>query len=191
MIHPTSIIDKGAKIGNGTYVWHWSHISKGAEIGNNCNIGQNVYIANNVVIGSNVKIQNNVSIYEKVTLEDYVFCGPSVVFTNVKNPRSHISRKKEYLGTYISLGATIGANATIVCGVEIGRYAFIGAGAVITKNVKPFSVMLGVPARHSGWISTSGEIFQLPQKGKGIWECKKTGEIYKYDRDSDMVMLNN
>lgn len=191
MIHPSAIIDKGAQIGSGTSIWHWTHISEGAKVGNNCNIGQNVYVSNRAVIGSNVKIQNNVSIYDEVILEDYVFCGPSVVFTNVKNPRSHISRKNKYLETYVSRGVTIGANATIVCGIKIGKYAFIAAGAVVTKNVKPYALMLGVPAKQAGWISSSGEKFQLPNKGKKIWKCKKTGEIYKYISNDNMVELLN
>lgn len=191
MIHSTAIIDEGAEIGFGTTIWHWTHICKGAKIGKNCNIGQNVYVSNKAVIGSNVKIQNNVSIYDKVTLDDFVFCGPSVVFTNVKNPRSHIDRKNEYLSTNINKGVTIGANATIVCGVEIGNYAFIGAGAVVTKNVKPFALMIGVPAKQSGWISSRGEIFQLPYKGNTKWECKITGEIYAFNADTNMVELIN
>ena len=176
MIHPTSIIDKGAKIGNGTYVWHWSHISKGAEIGNNCNIGQNVYIANNVVIGSNVKIQNNVSIYEKVTLEDYVFCGPSVVFTNVKTPRSFISRKNEFMETLICKGASIGANSTIICGTKIGSYSFIAAGAVLTKDCKAHSLMIGVPAIQKGWVSHAGEVL-----GKDL-KCPRENKKYKIEK---------
>ena len=189
MIHPTAIVDNGAQVGSGTSIWHWTHISEGAKVGSNCNIGQNVYVSKNAVIGSNVKIQNNVSIYDEVTLEDYVFCGPSVVFTNVKNPRSHISRKNEYLETYICKGVTIGANATIVCGVNIGKYAFIAAGAVVTKNVKPYALMLGVPARQVGWMSSSGKKFKLPNKGNNLWECKETGERYKYLAKYNMVEL--
>ncbi len=189
MIHPSAIIDKGAQIGSGTSIWHWTHISKGAKIGSNCNIGQNVYVSNKAVIGSNVKIQNNVSIYDNVILDDYVFCGPSVVFTNVKNPRSHISRRNEYLETIVCKGATIGANATIVCGIKIGTYAFIAAGAVVTKNVKPYALMLGVPARQAGWMTSTGVKFELPYKGNTIWKCKDTGKIYKYNAEYNMVDL--
>jgi len=189
LIHPTAIIDKGAQIGSGTSIWHWTHVSDGAKVGCNCNIGQNVYISSNAVIGSNVKIQNNVSVYDEVILDDYVFCGPSVVFTNVKNPRSHISRRDEYLETYVCRGVSIGANATILCGVKIGQYAFIAAGAVVTNDVKPYALMLGVPARQNGWMSTSGQKFQLPNKGKTTWECKETGEIYKYVDKYNMVEL--
>ncbi|WP_430397214.1 acyltransferase [Ferrovibrio sp.] len=154
--HPTAIVDDGARIGEGTRIWHWVHVCGGAEIGSGCSLGQNVFVGNRVKIGNSVKIQNNVSVYDNVTIEDGVFCGPSMVFTNVFNPRAEVSRKDEYRDTLVKHGASIGANATIVCGVTIGRYAFIGAGAVITKDVPDFALMTGVPARRTGWMSRSG-----------------------------------
>ena len=156
MIHETAIIDVGAKLGDGCRVWHWVHICGGARIGNGCSFGQNVFIGNDVQIGNNVKIQNNVSVYDKVCLEDEVFCGPSMVFTNVYNPRSAIDRKTEFRQTMVRKGATLGANSTIICGVEIGEYAFIGAGAVITRDVPPYALMVGVPARQIGWVDKEG-----------------------------------
>lgn len=155
-IHPTSVIDEGAEIGSGCAIWHFCHVMPQTKIGADCNIGQNVFIDNNVIIGNRVKIQNNVSLYNGVLIEDDVFLGPSMVFTNVINPRSFISRKHEFRTTIIRRGATIGANATVICGVEIGEYALVGAGAVVTKNVWPFSLMLGNPARHTGWVSKAG-----------------------------------
>ncbi len=155
--HPTAIIDEGAQIGEGTRVWHWVHISSGAKIGERCSFGQNVYVGNDVLIGNNVKVQNNVSIYDAVTLEDDVFCGPSMVFTNVHNPRSAVIRKNEYRSTLVKKGTTIGANATIVCGVTLGEYCFIAAGAVITKDVEPYALMAGVPAKRIGWMNEFGE----------------------------------
>lgn len=157
VIHSTAIVDKGARIGAGTKVWHWVHISGGAVIGENCSLGQNVFVGNRVVIGNNVRIQNNVSIYDDVTLEDDVFCGPSMVFTNVINPRAHVPRKHEYKSTLVKRGASIGANATIVCGHTLGEYAFIGAGAVVTTDVEPYALMLGVPARRAGWVCQCGQ----------------------------------
>ena len=154
--HPTAIIDEGAQIGSGTRIWHWVHISSGAKIGERCSFGQNVFVGSKVVIGNNVKVQNNVSIYDEVTLEDDVFCGPSMVFTNVINPRSHIVRKHEYRKTHVRKGASIGANATIICGVEVGRYAMVGAGAVVTKSVADYALVLGAPARRVGWICQCG-----------------------------------
>lgn len=154
--HPTAIIDEGARIGVGTRVWHWTHICGGAEIGRDCSLGQNVFVGNRVRLGDRVKVQNNVSIYDNVTLEDGVFCGPSVVFTNVINPRAEIPRKDEYKDTLVRRGASLGANSTLVCGVTVGRYAFIGAGAVVTRDVPDFALMLGVPARRDGWISRAG-----------------------------------
>ncbi len=154
--HESSYIDEGAEIGKGTKIWHFSHIASGARIGENCNIGQNVFIASKAVVGNNVKIQNNVSLYDEVILEDYVFCGPSCVFTNVFNPRSHIPRKKEFKKTVVKTGATIGANATIVCGVTIGRYAFIGAGSVVTKDVPDYALTYGNPANLKGWVCYCG-----------------------------------
>lgn len=154
--HPTAIIDEGAQIGPGTRIWHWVHICAGARIGERCSFGQNVFVGNDVVIGNNVKVQNNVSIYDAVTLEDDVFCGPSMVFTNVINPRSAVTRKSEYRRTLVRRGATIGANATIVCGHEIGEYAFIGAGAVVTRDVPSYALMVGTPARRIGWVCRCG-----------------------------------
>jgi len=156
-IHSTAIVDAGARLGEGTKVWHWVHVSGGARIGKNCVLGQNVFVGNDVVIGDNVRIQNNVSVYDAVTLEDDVFCGPSMVFTNVVNPRSHVSRKDEYRPTTVRRGATIGANATVICGHAIGEYAFIGAGAVITKDVAPYALVVGNPGRRVGWMCRCGE----------------------------------
>ena len=178
-IHPSAIVDAGAQIGEGTRVWHWVHISAGARIGRNCTLGQNVFVANRVVIGDNVKIQNNVSVYDEVTLEDGVFCGPSMVFTNVYNPRSEVSRKEEYRQTRVRRGATLGANCTIVCGITIGQYAFVGAGAVVNRDVPDFALMLGVPARHAGWMSRYGERLELPLNGGGTATCARTGERYR------------
>ena len=165
-IHPTAIVDPGAQIGDGSRIWHWVHISGGAQIGLNCSFGQNVFVGNRVVIGNNCKIQNNVSVYDNVTLEDDVFCGPSMVFTNVYNPRSLIGRKNEYRDTLIKKGATLGANCTIVCGITVGEYAFVGAGAVINKDVKPYALMVGVPAHQVGWMSEFGEQLSLPLDGQ-------------------------
>ena len=155
--HDTAIIDDGAVIGEGTKVWHWAHVCSGSNIGMNCSLGQNVYVANDVVIGNGCKIQNNVSIYDAVTLEDDVFCGPSMVFTNVINPRSSVERKNEYKKTLVKKGASIGANATIICGVTLGEYSFIAAGAVLTSNTEPFSLMAGIPAKRIGWMNKNGE----------------------------------
>ncbi len=168
--HETAIVDEGTVIGSGTKIWHWVHISSGAEIGKNCSIGQNVFVGGKAKIGNTVKIQNNVSVYDSVVIEDDVFCGPSMVFTNVMNPRSHVERKNEYKTTLVKKGATLGANCTIVCGVEIGEFSFIGAGAVVTKDVKPHALMIGVPARQIGWVSHAGEILDkdlvCPREGK-------------------------
>ena len=183
LIHPSSIIDLGAKIGKNTKIWHWTHICSGAEIGNNCSIGQNVYIGNKVRVGNNTKIQNNVSIFDNVYLEKNVFCGPSMVFTNVYNPRSEISRKDEYKKTVVCEGATLGANCTIICGIKIGKYAFIGAGAVVNKNVLDFALMVGVPAKQIGWMSAFGERIELPLNGNGEWKCPKTGSLYRLKGD--------
>ena len=154
--HPTCVVDEGARIGDGTRIWHWTHVCAGAVIGRDCSLGQNVFVGNHVTIGDGVKIQNNVSVYDNVTLEDGVFCGPSVVFTNVINPRAEIPRKSEYRDTLIRRGATLGANSTILCGVTVGRYAFIGAGATVTRDVPDHALMLGVPARRDGWMSRAG-----------------------------------
>jgi len=178
-IHPTAIVDEGAQIGEGTRVWHWVHISGGARIGERCSFGQNVFVGNDVLIGNNVKVQNNVSIYDAVILEDDVFCGPSMVFTNVYNPRSAVTRKAEYRKTVVRKGATLGANCTIVCGVTVGEYAFVAAGAVINRDVKPYALMAGVPARQIGWMSQHGERLDLPLTGHAITRCVITGERYE------------
>ena len=178
-IHLTAIVDDGAEIGEGTRVWHWVHVSSGARIGKGCSLGQNVFVGNKVVIGNNVKIQNNVSVYDNVTLEDDVFCGPSMVFTNVYNPRSAVNRRDEYRDTLVQRGATIGANSTIVCGINIGTHAFIAAGAVVNRDVKSYALMAGVPARQIGWISEHGERLDLPLQGNAEARCPATGEIYR------------
>jgi UDP-2-acetamido-3-amino-2,3-dideoxy-glucuronate N-acetyltransferase len=176
--HPTAVIDPGAQIGDGTRVWHWVHVCGGARIGSRCSLGQNVFVGNKVVIGDNVKIQNNVSVYDDVTLEDDVFCGPSMVFTNVYNPRSAIVRKDEYRPTLVKRGATLGANCTIVCGVTIGQHAFVGAGAVVNGDVPDFALVVGVPAKRIGWMSRYGERLDLPADGDGESVCPHTGERY-------------
>jgi UDP-2-acetamido-3-amino-2,3-dideoxy-glucuronate N-acetyltransferase len=178
-IHSTAIVDEGARIGEGSRIWHWVHVCGGARIGKGVSLGQNVFVGNKVVIGDQCKIQNNVSIYDNVTLEDGVFCGPSMVFTNVYNPRSLIERKSEYLNTLVKKGATIGANCTIVCGTTIGEYAFIGAGAVVNKDVKAYALMVGVPARQVGWMSQYGERIPLPIMGNGEYTCPHTGQEYQ------------
>ena len=178
-IHPTAIVDPGATIGEDCRIWHWVHISSGAVIGKRCSFGQNVYVGNDVRIGRNVKIQNNVSVYDAVELEDDVFCGPSMVFTNVHNPRSAVPRKNEYRRTLVRRGATLGANCTIVCGTTVGIYAFVGAGAVVNRDVPDFALMLGVPARRAGWMSRFGEQLDLPVKGEGTAVCDHTGERYR------------
>ena len=178
-IHPSAIVDEGAVLGDGCRVWHFVHISAGARIGRGCSFGQNVYVGNDVAIGDNVKIQNNVSVYDAVTLEDEVFCGPSMVFTNVYNPRAAVVRKDAYRRTLVKRGATLGANCTIVCGVTIGEHAFIGAGAVVNRDVPDFALMLGVPARQAGWISRFGERLDLPLQGEGEATCAHTGDRYR------------
>ncbi len=177
-IHSTSILDKNVKIGENTKVWHWVHISQGAEIGSNCILGQNVFISGKVKIGNNVKIQNNVSIFDEVVLEDNVFCGPSMVFTNVINPRSLFPKKTEYRKTIVKKGASLGANCTILCGTNIGYCGFVGAGALVTKDVKDYALVTGVPAKQTGWMSDYGDKIPLPLCGEGSWECKKTNYIY-------------
>jgi UDP-2-acetamido-3-amino-2,3-dideoxy-glucuronate N-acetyltransferase len=177
--HETAIIDDGATIGIGTKVWHWSHICSGARIGDNCSFGQNVFVGSKVVIGNNCKIQNNVSIYDNIVLEDDVFCGPSMVFTNVYNPRSHVPRKNEYRDTLVKRGVTFGANCTIICGIEIGEYAFIAAGAVINRDVKSFALMAGIPCKQIGWMSSFGERLNLPLIGNGTAVCKGDGSVYE------------
>ena len=179
-VHPTAIVDEGAQIGADTRIWHWVHICGQARIGERCSFGQNVFVGNDVEIGNNVKVQNNVSIYDAVTLEDDVFCGPSMVFTNVHNPRSHVSRKNEYRRTIVRKGATIGANATVVCGHEIGAFAFIGAGAVVTKDVAPYALMVGTPAKRIGWMCECGE--KLPA-GTGKITCAHCHSHYEISND--------
>ena len=178
-IHPSAIVDAGATIGAGSRVWHWVHVSAGARIGARCALGQGVFVGNDVVIGDNVRIQNNVSVYDAVTLEDDVFCGPSMVFTNVYNPRSAVPRKDEYRRTLVKRGATLGANSTIVCGTTIGAYAFVGAGAVVQRDVPDFALVVGVPARRIGWMSRHGERLALPLHGDGEAACPATGERYR------------
>ena len=180
-VHPTAIVDEGAQIGEGSRIWHWVHVCGGAKIGKGVSLGQNVFVGNKVVIGDHCKIQNNVSVYDNVVLEDGVFCGPSMVFTNVYNPRSLIERKSEYRDTLVKKGATLGANCTVVCGVTIGEYAFVGAGAVVNKDVQPYALMAGVPARHVGWMSEHGERIPLPLAGQGQHTCPHTGQTYVLD----------
>ena len=179
--HETAVIDDGAQIGDGTRIWHFSHVMSNSQIGKNCNIGQNVVVSPGVVIGNNVRIQNNVSVYTGVICEDDVFLGPSMVFTNVHNPRSAISRKDQYRSTIVRKGATIGANATIVCGYEIGEYAFIGAGAVVTKSVLPYALVFGNPARQSGWMSEFGHRLEFDEKG--FAKCEESGEEYHLENN--------
>ncbi len=188
-IHPSAIVDNGAQLGAGCRVWHWVHICSGAKIGRDCSFGQNVFVGNDVLIGNNVKVQNNVSIYDAVTLEDDVFCGPSMVFTNVFNPRSGVTRKDEYRRTLVKRGSSIGANATIVCGVILGEYSFIAAGAVVNKDVKSFALMAGVPARQIGWMSKFGEKLNLPLVGDGLAVCANTGEKYQLFDGQCLVIM--
>lgn len=178
-IHPTAIVDEGAIVGEGSRIWHWVHVCGGARIGKEVSLGQNVFVGNKVVIGNNCKVQNNVSVYDNVTLEEGVFCGPSMVFTNVYNPRSLIERKNEYRTTLVKRGATLGANSTIVCGVTIGEFGFVGAGAVINKDVKPYALMVGVPAKQVGWMSEFGEQIPLALQGEGRYTCPHSGQIYE------------
>jgi UDP-2-acetamido-3-amino-2,3-dideoxy-glucuronate N-acetyltransferase len=178
MIHPSAIVDEGAQIGDGSRVWHFVHVCSGAKIGKGVSLGQNVFVGNKVTIGDHCKIQNNVSVYDNVHLEDGVFCGPSMVFTNVYNPRSLIERKSEYRDTLVKKGATLGANCTIVCGITIGEYAFIGAGAVINKDVPAYALMVGVPAKQIGWMSEFGEQLDLPLSGEATAVCQHTGTTY-------------
>ena len=178
-IHPTAIVDDGAQIGAGSRVWHWAHVCGSARIGHGVSLGQNVFVGNKVVIGNQCKVQNNVSVYDNVTLEDGVFCGPSMVFTNVYNPRALVERKDEYRNTLVKRGATLGANCTIVCGVTVGEYAFIGAGAVVNKDVPAYAMMVGVPAKQIGWISEYGEKLDLPLTGDGMTTCPHTGKAYR------------
>lgn len=178
-VHPSAIVDDGAQIGEGSRVWHFAHVCAGARIGKGVSLGQNVFVGNKVVIGDKCKIQNNVSVYDNVTLEEGVFCGPSMVFTNVYNPRSLIERKSEYRDTLVRRGATLGANCTIVCGATVGEFAFVGAGAVVNKDVKPYALMVGVPARQVGWMSEFGEQIPLPLEGHGDYICPHSGQLYR------------
>ena len=182
-VHDTAIVDEGAVIGEGSRVWHFVHVCSGAVIGKKVSLGQNVFVGNRVTIGDRCKIQNNVSVYDNVHLEEGVFCGPSVVFTNVHNPRALIERKEQYRDTLVRKGATLGANCTIVCGVNIGEYAFVAAGAVITKNVKPYALMAGVPAKQIGWMSQYGEQIPLPLAGDGEYACPHTAQRYRLNDD--------
>lgn len=177
-VHPSSIVDEGARIGTGTRIWHFVHISAPCDIGENCVLGQGVFVGRNVVIGNRVKVQNNVSIFEGVTLEDDVFCGPSMVFTNVINPRSFIERKHEFRPTRVGRGASLGANCTVVCGSTIGSYAMVGAGAVVTHDVAPYALMVGVPARQVGWVSREGDRLELPPEGSAQTRCAR-GVLYR------------
>ena len=185
-VHPSAVIDEGCSIGEGTKIWHFSHIMSSCTIGRDCNIGQNVVISPDVVIGSRVRIQNNVSVYTGVTCEDEVFLGPSMVFTNVINPRSAVSRKNEYLKTHVGKGASIGANATIVCGIKIGQFAFIGAGAVVTKDVPAFALVVGNPARQTGWMSERGHKLKFDQSGIAV--CPETDQKYKLERGTVKIL---
>ncbi|WP_163322478.1 acyltransferase [Draconibacterium mangrovi] len=182
--HKTAIIDEGAQIGSGTKIWHFSHVMDSAQMGKNCILGQNVFVGNKVKLGNNVKVQNNVSVYEGVICEDDVFLGPSMVFTNVINPRSSVERKDEFKTTLVKRGATIGANATIICGVTLGKYCMVGAGAVVTKDIPPFALVTGVPARQTGWVSRSGEIL-----GDDL-SCPMSGEKYCLE-DGELKLIEN
>ena len=188
-VHETAIIDQGAKIGARSKIWQWVHVSGGAIIGSDVSLGQNVFIGNKVKIGNGCKIQNNVSVYDNVYLEEDVFCGPSMVFTNVYNPRSLINRKKEFKDTYVKKGASLGANCTIVCGVSIGEYAFVGAGSVVNKNVPSYALVVGVPAKQIGWISEYGERLNLPLQGDGVEICEHTGR--KYVLKNSKILVTN
>ena len=188
-VHQTAIVEEGAKIGANSKIWHWTHVCAGAEIGSEVSLGQNVYVANKVVIGNRCKIQNNVSIYDNVYLDEGVFCGPSMVFTNVYNPRSLISRKDEYKDTFIKKGVTLGANCTIICGITIEKFAFVAAGAVINKDVPAYALMAGVPAKQIGWMSEYGEKLDLPVSGNAETICKHTGQ--KYILKNDKLIVSN
>lgn len=186
-VHETAIIDDGAKIGTGSRIWQWVHVCAGAKIGSDVSLGQNVFVGNKVIIGDKCKIQNNVSVYDNVYLDEGVFCGPSMVFTNVYNPRSLIERKDEYQDTFVKKGATLGANCTIVCGITVGKFAFIGAGAVVNKNVPDYALMVGVPSKQIGWMSEYGEKLDLPVLGNAQTTCKHTGQQYQLKNDKLIV----
>jgi UDP-2-acetamido-3-amino-2,3-dideoxy-glucuronate N-acetyltransferase len=186
-VHETAIIDDGAKIGTGSRIWQWVHVCAGAKIGSDVSLGQNVFVGNKLIIGNKCKIQNNVSVYDNVYLDEGVFCGPSMVFTNVYNPRSLIERKDEYQDTFIKKGATLGANCTIVCGITVGKFAFIGAGAVVNKNVPDYALMVGVPSKQIGWMSEHGEKLDLPVLGNAQTTCKHTGQQYQLKNDQLIV----
>ena len=186
-VHETAIIDEGAQIGTGSRIWQWVHVCAGAKIGSDVSLGQNVFVGNKVIIGDKCKIQNNVSVYDNVYLDEGVFCGPSMVFTNVYNPRSLIERKDEYQDTFVKKGATLGANCTIVCGITVGKFAFIGAGAVVNKNVPDYALMVGVPSKQIGWMSEHGEKLDLPVLGNAQTTCKHTGQQYQLKNDQLIV----
>lgn len=187
--HDSAIVDEGAEIGDGSSIWHFVHVSSGARIGRDVVLGQNVYVGGQAVIGDGCRVQNNVSVYDRVILAEEVFCGPSAVFTNVANPRAAVERKQEYRETRVERGASLGANCTIVCGVRIGRYAFVGAGAVVTADVKDFALVTGVPARQTGWMSRHGEKLDLPLEGEGEAVCPATGERYRL-QNGECLCLN-
>ena len=187
--HNTAIIDEGAKIGSGTRIWHWVHVCSEAKIGSNVSLGQNVFVGNNVVIGNNCKIQNNVSIFDNVFLEDGVFCGPNMVFTNVYNPRSLINRKGEYKNTIIKKGVTLGANCTIICGITIDKFAFVGAGAVVKQDIPAYALVVGVPSRQIGWMSEYGEKLNLPLTGNAQTKCNHTSKVYQL-KDNRVSVIN-
>jgi len=188
-IHPTAIVDEGAQIGDDSRVWHWAHVCGGAKIGQGVSLGQNVFVGNRVTIGDRCKIQNNVSVYDNVNLEEGVFCGPSMVFTNVYNPRALIERKDQYRDTLVKKGATLGANCTIVCGITIGEFAFVAAGAVVTSDVKPYALMVGVPAKQIGWMSQYGEQIPMPLEGDGEYVCPDTNQRYLLKDDVMMAIV--
>lgn len=187
-IHPTAVVDPGCQIGAGTKVWHFCHLMEGARIGPQCSLGQNVFVASGVVLGSRVKVQNNVSIYQGVQIEDDVFLGPSMVFTNVRNPRSAVNRRGQYEPTFVRRGASIGANATIVCGCELGAWSFIGAGAVVTKSVAPFALVAGNPARQLGWVSVHGHRLHFNEQGQA--HCEESGLLYRLENNEVIPPVN-
>jgi UDP-2-acetamido-3-amino-2,3-dideoxy-glucuronate N-acetyltransferase len=188
-VHTSAIVDDGAIIGPGSRVWHFVHVCAGAVIGQNVSLGQGVFVGERVIIGNNCKIQNNVSVYDNVTLEDGVFCGPSMVFTNVYNPRSFINRKNEYKNTLVKRGATLGANCTVICGITVGSFAFVGAGAVLNKNAPDYALMVGVPAKQIGWVSEFGKRIELPLRGNGQYPCPHDGSVYRL-KDKTMIKVD-